>query len=56
MSQSATEPFGGRALEILEGVVDAADVEVGVTSHDLVRTRPDRLVGRQPPPVGLAQV
>jgi len=55
MGESATEALRGRALEVIEGVVDAADIEPGMTPHDLVRTRPDRLVGDQPQTVGFTQ-
>jgi hypothetical protein len=56
MGKSATESFRGRTLEVLERVVDAADVEIGMTAHDLVRTSPQSLVGHQPLAVGFAHL
>src|SRR5450432_1719376 len=56
VGESATKTLCGRELEVLQRVVDAADVEPGMTTHDLVRTCPDGFIGHQPLTVGLAQV
>jgi hypothetical protein len=56
MSETSAEAFGRGAVEVLQSVVDAARIELGMKTHDLVGLTPEGLVGDQPRPLALVQL
>ena len=56
MSKSSAKPCGRGLAEVVQRVVDAARIELGMQAHDLVGPAPQSLVGDQPRPLSFVQL
>lgn len=56
MSKSSAKTFGRGSAEVVQRVIDAARIELGMQAHDLVGPAPESLVGDQPRPLSFVQL